>query len=187
MRSSFNLSFAGAAVITLALAAMLSTSAPQAAEPAASPATLQPIANLRQLMIGMFYPESNVVFAAQGDLAAFRQAEDAATSPNPLTSIYPGWQAVQDAAVSLEDAANLLLLSGRSCSNGEPVPVRRRDWAQFVAVLRNGAQAAYKAANDRSQDEMVTASYTLTQACDACHAAYRDKYAKQDSKRVCLP
>jgi len=148
---------------------------------------MKPVANLRQLMIGMFYPESNVVFAAQGDLSAFKQSEDAASSPNPLTSIYPGWQAVQDAAISLEDAANLLLLPGRKCSNGQAVPLDRPDWAQFVEVLRRGAEATYKAAAAKSQDDMVSASYTLTKACDVCHAAYRDKYPKTGNSKVCMP
>lgn len=161
------------------------------ASAADSAATMQPNANLRQLMIGMFYTESNVVFAAQDDLSTFKQAEDAATSPNPLTSIYNGWEAVQDAAISLEDAANLLLLPGRKCSNGVPVPLNRPDWAQFVQILRSGAQTAYQAALAKSQDQMLTASDTLTKACDACHLAYRDKYQKQGQNqgrsKVCMP
>src|SRR6185437_10627771 len=91
-----------------------------AAAPAPAPAPaplgkLAPGADLRQLMRGVFFPASNVIFAAQDDPSTFKQAEDAAVSPNPLPSIYGGWQSVQDAALALSDATNLLLLPGRLC------------------------------------------------------------------------
>src|SRR5437660_76180 len=50
-------------------------------------------ANLAQLMRGIVYPSSNVVFAAQEDLGKYPPDRDPATSPNPLTSTYGGWQA----------------------------------------------------------------------------------------------
>src|SRR5258707_4432089 len=65
---------------------------PQPAPGAASAATRKIEANLLQLMRGMMYPASNVVFAAQGDLSKFPPAPDPAVSPNPLTTTYGGWQ-----------------------------------------------------------------------------------------------
>lgn len=197
MKRSWQMTFTvmGMAVVTAVIATSAFAAAhgsrlqvdPPSQRASGSAVGIKPVADLRQLMIGMFYPESNVVFAAQDDLSTFKQAEDAATSPNPLTSIYPGWEAVEDAAISLEDAANLLLVPGRMCSNGVPVPLNRPDWDQFVQILRSGAQTAYKAAETKSQDAMLTASDTLTRACDACHAAYRDKYQKQGRSKVCMP
>lgn len=146
-----------------------------------------PTADLRQLMIGSLFSASNVVFAAQDDLSTLKSAEDAAVSPNPLTSIYGGWQAVEDAALELSEASNLLLLPGRVCSNGQPVPLQRPDWANYVQILRDAAAASYRAAQSRSQDAMLQVSDTLTRACDACHAAYRDKYKTAGSAKVCLP
>src|SRR5204862_2915991 len=52
----------------------------------------KPEANLAQLMRGVVYPSSNVVFAAQSELN-FPPVKDPATSPNLLTSTYGGWQA----------------------------------------------------------------------------------------------
>src|SRR5947207_4312607 len=72
------------------------------ASPAARGATTarrKPDANLAQLMRGIVYPSSNVVFAAQGDLNQYPPAKDPATSPNLLTSAYGGWQAVESAAL----------------------------------------------------------------------------------------
>src|SRR5262245_45788428 len=59
--------------------------------------------NLLQLMRGILYPSSNVIFAAQDDLSKFTPAADPATSPNPLTSTYGGWQAVENAALALAE------------------------------------------------------------------------------------
>lgn len=67
------------------------------------------------------------------------------------------------------------------------MPLSRPDWAQFVQVLRSEAASSYQAAEAKSQDDMVTASYFLMQACDACHDAYRDKYKSDGGKKVCIP
>jgi len=148
---------------------------------------IQLTANMRQLMRGIFFPASNVVFAAQSDVGKIKQSLDAAVSPNPLTSIYGGWEAVQNAALALSAASNLLMLPGRLCSNGAPVPLNRPDWVGFVQLMRNAAAQSYKAAVAKSTDQMVTVSYNLSLACDACHKVYRDKYQKLGNKKVCMP
>jgi hypothetical protein len=132
-------------------------------------------ANLLQLMRGILYPSSNVIFAAQDDLSKFTPAADPATSPNPLTSTYGGWQAVENAALALAEAANLVALPGRLCANGKPVPVRRADWLKYVEGLRVAGRAAYKAAQSKNQDAMVEAAGTVADACSACHDVYREK------------
>ncbi len=131
--------------------------------------------SLLQVMRGIVYPASNVVFAGQSDLSNLPKAEDPATSPNPLTSTYGGWVAVENASVALAESANLLLVPGRSCSNRKPVPVRRADWIKFVNDLRAAGQAAYKAAQSKNQDTMVEASGTVADACQACHDVYRER------------
>src|SRR5665213_4263167 len=161
--------------------------APTPATTAAAAPDFQITTDLCQLMRGIFFPASNVVFAAQDDVSKITQAEDAAVSPNPLTSIYGGWEAVQDAAAALSDASNLLLLPGRLCSNGQPVPLNRPDWAVFVQVMRNASARAYQAAVAKSTHQIVAVSGTLSAACDACHNAYRDKYQKLGNQKVCMP
>jgi hypothetical protein len=178
-----------AAAQTPATRAASSTAASKSAAPTKAVAAqdFQITADMRQLMRGIFFPASNVVFAAQDDVGKIKQAEDAAASPNPLTSIYGGWEAVQNAAVALSAASNLLLLPGRLCSNGQPVPLNRPDWAGFVQVMRNASAQAYQAAVAKSTDQMVTVSYTLSLACDACHKEYRDKFQKLGNQKVCMP
>jgi hypothetical protein len=137
-------------------------------------ATQKADANLAQLMRGIVYPSSNVVFAAQSELN-FPPVKDPATSPNLLTSTYGGWQAVESAALGLAESANLLTIPGRMCSNGVPAPITRPDWIKFTQGLRDAGLAAYKAAQSKNQDAMVDASGTVADACSACHEVYREK------------
>ena len=131
--------------------------------------------NLAQLMRGIVYPSSNVVFAAQHDLSEIKPVSDPSVSPNLLTSTYGGWQAVENAALALSESANLIMLAGRVCSNGKPVPIQRADWRKFTDGLREAGRAAYKAAQSKNQDNMVDAAGTVAEACSACHDVYREK------------
>ena len=142
-------------------------------------------ANLLQLMRGIVYPASNVIFAAQDDLSKQPTPPDASTSPNPLTTTYGGWQAVENAALALSESANLILMPGRVCSNGKPAPVRRPDWVKDVQKLREAGRAAYKAAQKKDQDAMVDVSGTIADACSSCHDVYREK--KGGVQDRCLP
>ena len=158
----------------------------QAPAPApARPAASKPDANLVQLMRGTFYPASNVIFAAQEDLKKQPPAADAATSPNPLTNTYGGWQAVENAGLAIAESARLLTVPGRVCSNGRPVPVARADWIKFTADVRKAGLAAYEAAKKKNTDAMVDVSGTVSDACQACHEKYREK--KGGEKDRCLP
>ena len=158
---------------------------PQA--PPSNPATpaLQAQGSLAQLMRGILFPASNVIFAAQDDLGKYPPARDPSTSPNLLTSTYGGWQAVESAALALAESANLILLPDRMCSNGQPVPVRRADWAKYAQGLRDAGVAAYKAAQSKNQDAMVDVAGTVADACSACHEVYREKSG--GLKDRCLP
>jgi hypothetical protein len=153
---------------------------------AARPGTTRRVqANMLQLMRGILYPSSNVIFAAQTDISKLPPAADPSVSPNPLTSTYGGWQAVENAGLALTEAANLIVLPGRLCSNGRPAPVQRADWVKYSQGLREAGLAAYKAAQSKSEDAMVDVSGKLADACAACHDVYREK--KGGVADRCLP
>src|SRR4051812_45643826 len=82
--------------------------------PAASSSTMP--ATVLQIMRGILFPDSNVVFSAQGhDPGTVKQAADASTATDPLASTYGGWEAVANAAVALTESAALLEVP-RKCS-----------------------------------------------------------------------
>lgn len=131
--------------------------------------------NLLQVMRGMLYPASNVIFAAQSDdPAAIKPATDASTSPNPLTSVYGGWTAVENAGIAVAEAANLLTIPGRRCANGRPAPIQNADWQMWVRELRDAGMATYKAAQARNQDAILEAAGVVSEACSHCHDKYRE-------------
>src|SRR4029077_9240236 len=122
-------------------------------------------ANMLQLMRGILYPSSNVIFAAQGDLSELKPPADPSVSPNPLTSTYGGWTAVENAALALSESANLIVMPGRLCSNGRPAPVQRADWVKYAQGLRDAGRAAYKAAQSKDRDAMGDVAGTVAAAC----------------------
>lgn len=135
--------------------------------------TPKPEANLLQLMRGVMFPESNVVFAGQSDVSKIPPAAQPAVSPDLLTSVFGGWQAVENSSLALAETANILMLPGRTCANGKPVPVTEADWAKYVNGLRDAAMATYKTAQTKNTDDMVDAAGTLSDSCMACHNVYR--------------
>jgi hypothetical protein len=118
-----------------------------------------PLMTVNQLMHAILFPLGNTVFYAQADdPAALARDPMPSSSPNPLTGLYGGWQAVENSALALAESADLLLIEGRMCSNGEIVNVEDADWIRFVADYREKSVAAYEAALTKDQDAMVDAS-----------------------------
>lgn len=157
-----------------ALATACST-APAPEGSATAPTAAQVHGNLAQMMRGVLYPASNVIFAAQStDPATVKPADDPSTSPNPLSSSYGGWEAVGNAGIALAESANLLTIPGRLCMNGKLAPVRNADWLKWVEELRAAGMASYKAAQAKSQDAVLEAADVMSVACSNCHDKYRE-------------
>jgi len=165
----FSLTWAG----TLALAGLCDAQspapAPAKASKAPSAAALKPevAADLSELMRGILFPNS--------DPDKVPPAKDPSLSPNPLASTYGGWTAVENSAKALSEAANLLILPGRKCANGLPVPINNPDWSKFVQGLRAASVEAYKAAQSKNMDNILTAAGDLSTACSNCHDKWREK------------
>jgi hypothetical protein len=138
-----------------------------------------------QLMRGILYPASNVVFAAQEDLARFTAPDDPSTSPNPITSTYGSWEAVENASLAIAEATKLITVSARMCSSNRLAPVQRADWRQFTEGLRQAALKSYRAAQTKSTDNILDAASDLSEACSMCHAVYREKDGGNQDR--CLP
>ena len=135
---------------------------------------------LAQVMQGILFPSSNVIFMAQHDeFAQIKPAADPTLATDPIQSVYGGWLAVENASLAIAEATNLLMVPGRKCSNGRPVPMGDPDWAKYVADLRQMALASYKAAQSKDQDRILDAADKLAVACSHCHAVYRERTEAQ--------
>jgi hypothetical protein len=158
---------------------------PTAAAPAAAAA--QPYGSLAQVMRGIPFPASNLIFDAQSSDpgAAKKEGDASAGATSAYSGVYGGWQAVENAAIALQETANLITIPGRLCENGKPVPVDQEDFKKWAANLQAAGAAAYKAAQSKNLDAMVDVSGTVSDACAMCHEKYRDT-PKQPADR-CTP
>jgi cytochrome c2 len=139
-------------------------------------ASLTPSANLAQLMRGVTFPNANILFNVQ----VKDPAKDKPGMPIPFdyviwgSTVYYGWQVVDQAALTLVETAPLFLVPGRRCENGRPVPVDRADWKQYTTALVDVGKAAYKAAQSRNIDAVIKIAEQLNETCANCHKVYRD-------------
>lgn len=169
-------------ILWLAVLAVVSVSCTsQPSAPAAPAAAAGPTptahANLAQVMRGIPFPASNLIFDTQTNdpAAAAKPAEAGANATAQFSGVYGGWQAVENSGLAIAETANLLLVPGRKCQNGKPVPNDREDFKKFTQGLIDAGMAAYKAAQSKNLDAMVEVSGTVSDACAACHEVYRDK------------
>jgi len=153
--------------------------------PAPAPATTTPAApaaevkgNLNQVMRGILFPNSNIIFDAQSnDPGAAKASESkggASGATSAFSGVYGGWEAVENASVALGEAANLVAMPGRSCANGKPVPLNDPTFQKGLAALRQVSAEALKVAQAKNMDGMLDVADKVTMACSTCHDVYRD-------------
>jgi hypothetical protein len=143
---------------------------------AAAGPTQQPYANLAQVMRAIPFGASNIIFDTQtNDPEAPKKEVGGDSASARFASVYKGWPVVEHNALALSEMANLMLIPGRLCENGRPVPLEREDFRKFIQGLADAGKAAYKAAQSKNQDQMVEVSDTVATACSNCHEVYRDK------------
>jgi cytochrome c2 len=162
------------------------------APPGAAPATggpagaaalvssARPTGNLAQMMRGILFPSSNLIFNVQNqDPGEQKKGWQPGTTPFGWADwgagIYSGWDLVDYAAIAIADAAPLMLMPGRRCENGKPVPVDQKTWIDFTEGMAEAGREAYRASQSRNRDAVIEATNTISEACLRCHEVYRDK------------
>lgn len=128
---------------------------------------------LNQVMRGILFPNSNIVFDTQDQDPAKPDKE--LPSAEVFSGTYGGWEAVENAAIALGESASLVALPGRVCANGRPVPLGDPEFQQALQGLRDVAALSLKAAQSKNKDAMVDVADRMSSACAACHDVYRDK------------
>jgi mono/diheme cytochrome c family protein len=147
-------------------------------------ALVAPVGNLAELMRAIAFPSANIIFQLQ-----VKDPTDEKPGPAPVpfdyvkwgATIYPGWLAVDQAALAIAESAPLLLTPGRRCQNGRPAPIDRADYKQYVADLVAIGKEAYAASKARKFEAFVEISDKLNTACANCHMVYRDKGGTEGS------
>lgn len=172
------------AVVSPAVAAQ----APSRPAARAAPKT-KPTGTLAQVMRGIYFPNSNIIFdVQQNDPAAPKKksADAGASATGTYANTSSGWEAVENAAVALTDGVDLILTPGRACQNGKPVPSHQADFQKFARDMRAAGLAVLQAARTINQETVSDATNNLADACSSCHEVYRDK-GPADSGARCTP
>jgi mono/diheme cytochrome c family protein len=141
-----------------------------------------PAGNLNQVMRGILFPSSNIIFNVQTNdpgapapKPAGNQAKDASFSMTAWgAGIYKGWEIIDYAAIALAESAPLMLTPGRRCENGRPVPVQDPEWIKYTLELAETGRAAYKASQTRNQEVVSDITERIANSCLNCHRVYRD-------------
>ena len=139
-----------------------------------------PTGNLAQLMRGVFFHNSNLIFSIQEMEAKDLPPKPPDSRPDGLTTfdwglmIYTGWRAVEQSATALADASALMMLPGLRCENGRAAPVTEPDWIRFTDRMVSVARRTYRLAQTKNKEALSEYTLDLSNACNACHGTYRD-------------
>lgn len=167
-------------IVISAFVAIGCNRAEQPATPAAAVFTPTPHGSLLEVMRGLPFPQSNIVFDMQsndpGKPAKPADATGSATQQYGGLDAYAGWNAIVTAGVALQETANLILIPGRTCSNGTPVPVDQEDFRKWAADLTTvGAEVQkFGEAKTYNEDAVLELAGKVSDACAACHDKYRN-------------
>ena len=130
-------------------------SACDAAEP--GPA-YNPVTDSKQLMNWIIDANADVIWGAAGTITTMEGVEDLA----PTTQ--EGWDAVRNAAATLAEAGNLLMMPGHSRAGA--------DWNEIAQGLTTTAVALIDAAERKDDEAVFDYGGQLYNVCVACHQLY---------------
>jgi quinoprotein glucose dehydrogenase len=168
---------------------------PSVSASAVETVSFPPAGNLNQVMRGILFPNSNMIFNVQthdpGAPEPAKSATQGKDSPFSMTQwgagIYKGWEVIDYAAIAIAESAPLMLTPGRRCENGRPVPVQDPDWIKFTRELAETGRAAYKASQTRNQEVVSDFTEQIANTCLHCHQVYRDNRGRSaDQSSRCM-
>ena len=135
----------------------------------------EPVGNLAQLMRAIQFPNSNILFDVQStDPDSPPEATEGGSSASALFSgMYKGWQKVEQAAIALAEVERLVMVPGRLCENGKPVPLEQEDFKKWAAALTTVGKATLEAAEAKDREKVSDLTNQLAGACEDCHIKYR--------------
>jgi hypothetical protein len=134
----------------------------------------EPVGTLAQLMRGILFPNSNILFDAQTtDPEEIIYTANEGTTTATFSEIYTGWPVVENAALALAEVSNLIMLADRMCENGRPVPLADAEFMQYARELKEVGIAALEVARTRDLEAMSDITNEIAGACENCHTLYR--------------
>lgn len=141
---------------TLRLPALILALAISACTP--EPVPYEPVADLSQLMVRVLGPAADDYWGAVGTIMTLEGTEEIA----PRT--FAEWEAVRNAAMTVAESGNLLMMPGRAMEDPR--------WNEMSLRLVATGRKAFSAADARDPDAVFEAGGELYVVCNECHAAF---------------
>jgi hypothetical protein len=151
----------------LALAALVAACSDKAESPAAATSTGGAVAAsdyrtqlpMKELMAHVIDNAADGIWLAQGWLI------NAEGTHELFPNTEDGWRYASNAAVTLAEASNLLLLPGRPADDD-------RRWVDATHALYDAAMQAHEMAEARDKEAFFKAGSAIYEACTQCHSHY---------------
>jgi len=143
-----------------------------------------PVAPIRDVMHMIIEAQAQVIF----DSVAITVTEKGTDERQPTTE--EEWDAVLHSAVTLAEAANLLMVPGRPVARPEdmntsadpveltPAKIQEmitanpESWVKHAKALQDVAMRAVKAATDKNVQELWNIGEPIDQVCETCHLEF---------------
>jgi hypothetical protein len=124
------------------------------------PPPFKAIADTKLLMQSVVDPNADTIWEAVKTIATVGNTEEI----RPRTD--EQWTAVRNAAVTVAEAGNLLMIVPRAKDGGQ--------WMARAQEMVDTGEAAVRAAEAKNADRLFTVGGDIYEACSHCHQQYMD-------------
>jgi hypothetical protein len=125
-----------------------------------APPPFKPIVDTKLLMQSVVDPNADLVWEAVKTIDTVSGTEE--IRPRSAEQ----WTAVRNAAVTLTESGNLLMMAPRAKDGGQ--------WMKRAQEMIDTGEAAIKAADAKNAERLFTVGGDIYQACSNCHREYLD-------------
>ena len=129
-----------------------------------APPPFKPVVDTKVLMQAIVDPNADIIWEAVKSI----DTKEGSQEIRPKTE--EEWTAVRNAAVTVAEAGNLLMLVPRA-KNGD-------DWMKKAQEMINTGEEAIRAAEAKNADRLFTVGGDIYDACSHCHASYLEAIVK---------
>ena len=144
---------------TAAMLTLASTLAVSACGGSAPP-PFKPVADTKLLMQSVVDPNADLIW----DAVKIIMTKEGDENIRPKTDAE--WTAVRNAAVTVAESGNLLMMAPRAKNGGE--------WMQLAQDMIDTGEAAIRAAEAKNAEKLFTVGGDLYDSCSNCHRKYLD-------------
>ena len=126
----------------------------------ADPPPFKPLADNKLLMTAMVDPNADLVWDAVKTI----DTKEGTQEIRPRNE--EEWTAVRNAAVTLAESGNLMMMVPRARDGGE--------WMTLSQRLIDTSESAIRAAEAKNAERLFTVGGDIYEACSACHQKYME-------------